>query len=143
MTADSQLAVQAAIVAALKAASAVTDQLAAGAGSVYDHVPEDAGFPFVTVGESAARPFDGKGEGGKGEDGMDQQVTIHCWSRQRGMKEAKAIMAAVVAALDRQSLALSGHSLVDIAFLFSDSLLDPDGLTRHGVQRFRVLTQEA
>lgn len=138
MTADSQLAVQAAIVAALKASSAVTDLLAAGAASVYDHVPEDAGFPFVTVGESAARPFDGKGE-----DGMDQQVTIHCWSRQRGMKEAKAIMAAVVAALDRQSLALSGHSLVDIAFLFSDSLLDPDGLTRHGVQRFRVLTQEA
>ena len=137
MTADSQLETQASVVAALKAAPGLTGQLGQGAESVFDHVPEDAGFPFVSVGESTARPFDCKSG-----DGMEQQVAIHTWSRQRGLKEAKSIMAAVVAALDRQSLAISGHALVDIRFLFSDCRLDPDGLTRHGVQRFLVLTQE-
>lgn len=136
MTADSQLVVQAALVAALKAFAPLTALLSDGAGSVYDHVPEDAGFPFLSVGESVARPFDDKSAGG-----MDQQVAIHSWSRQRGLKEVKTIMAAVVEALDRQELSLAGHSLIDISFQFSDSLLDPDGLTRHGIQRFRVVTQ--
>ena len=59
------------------------------------------------------------------------------------MKELKTIMAVVVAALDRASPAVSGHDLVDFRFVFSDTLLDPDGFTRHGVQRFRVLTEAA
>ena len=141
MTADSQNAVQAAIVAALRAAAGVTSQLAEGAEGVRDHVPQASAFPYLVVGETTARPFDFKDEGGKTEGGMDQQVTIHTWSRQRGLQETKAIMAAVVAALDRQSLTVSGHDLVDIRFVFSQSLLDTDGLTRHGVQRFQVLTQ--
>ncbi len=136
MTADSQLAVQAALVAALKGASAVTLLLADGAGSVFDHVPQKSPYPYLVVGPATARPFDGKTE-----DGMDQQVTLHAWSRERGMKELKTIMAAVVATLDRASLSVGGHSLVDLRFVFSDARLDPDGFTRHGVQRFRVLTQ--
>lgn len=136
MTADSQLPVQAAMVAALKAASAVTSLLANGAASVLDDVAPDTPYPYLAVGETTGRRWDTKTEGG-----MDQQVTLHTWSRYRGLKEAKEIMAAVVAALDGQALAVTGHDLVDLRLEFSEVLLDPDGLTRHGVQRFRVLTE--
>ena len=50
-------------------------------------------------------------------------------------------MAEVTAALDRQSLALTGHRLVLLRFEFSETMLDPDGITRHGVQGFRALTE--
>ena len=36
---------------------------------------------------------------------------------------------------------MTGHDLVEIRIDLSNVLLDPDGLTRHGVQRFRVLTE--
>ena len=49
----------------------------------------------------------------------------------------------MVDALDRQALSLTGHNLVLLRFEFSQAMLDPDGLTRHGVQRFRALTQAA
>ena len=39
------------------------------------------------------------------------------------------------------SLSVSGHELVLIRQEFGATFLDPDGLTRHGVQRFRALTQ--
>ena len=136
MSADSQLAVQAALVARLKATAAVTDLLAEGDDSVFDHVPQASPFPYLVVGESTARPFDSKTE-----DGLDQQVTLHVWSRQRGMKELKTIMAAVLAALDRATPTVSGHDLVDLRFVFSTTRLDRDGFTRHGLQRFRVLTE--
>jgi hypothetical protein len=73
---------------------------------------------------------------------MEQTLTLHTWSRYLGLAEAKQIMAAVVAALDQANLSISGHSLVLLRFEFSSTFLDPDGLTRHGVQRFRVITQQ-
>ena len=114
---------------------------------VFDQVPQDTwrrpaaggGFPpYVVIGLATVRDFDTKTE-----DGCDQALLIHTWSRYRGFKEAKQIMAAVVDALDRQGLAIAGHALVQLRFEFSDSFLEEDGLTRHGVQRFRVLTEAA
>ena len=138
MTADSQLAVQGAILSALQSASGLTTLLAAGATSVVDHVPQSSAYPYVVIGEATARDFDCKSS-----DGMEQTLTIHTWSRYRGLRETKQIMAEVVKALDQANLSIVGHSLVLLRFEFSATLLDPDGLTRHGVQRFRAITQQA
>ena len=135
MTADSQWALQQAVFTALSGDAAL-QALVGNPARVYDQVPQDAAFPYVVVGEVTARPFDSKTE-----DGMEQTVTVHSWSRYRGLKETKQIMAAVVDALDRQALGVTGHDLVLLRFEFSQTFLDPDGLTRHGVQRLRALTQ--
>lgn len=138
MTSDSQWAVQQAIVTALKADSALlalVNTEGSNAG-VYDHVDANTPFPYVVVGESTGRADDTKTE-----HGMDQVVTIHGWSEYRGYKEIKQIMGAVVTALDRAALTVTGHDLIDLRFLSSEIMLDPDGLTRHGVQRFRVATE--
>ena len=137
MTADSQWAVQQAVYTALTGDAAV-QALIGNPARVYDHAPQDATFPYVVTGESTAVDWDTKSE-----DGMEQTLTVHSWSRYRGLSEVKRIMAAVVDALDKQALSVTGHDLVQLRFEFSDTFLDEDGLTRHGVQRFRALTEAA
>ena len=136
MTADSQWELQKSAYTTLRADSAL-QAFIGNPARVHDHVPQDSAFPYVVIGEATAREFDGKTE-----DGMEQTVTLHTWSRDRGLKETKEIMAAVVDALDQVALTVTGHTLVLLRFEFSDTFLDPDGLTRHGVQRFRAVTQK-
>ena len=135
MSADSQWPLQQAVYAALRAAPAVKGLLGDPA-RIYDHVPPASPFPYLVLGEATAVPFDAKTE-----DGMEQTLTLHAWSRARGLKETKEIMAAVTDALDSQALALTGHVLVLLRFEFATTFLESDGLTRHGVQRFRAITQ--
>ncbi len=132
MTADSQWPLQVALRAALVADAALDGLIA---GRVYDHVPQDSVFPYLVIGDTTTRDFDTKTE-----DGMEHTLTIHTWSRYRGLSETKAIMAATVDALEGQGLTVTGHRLTLLRFEFSATFLDPDGLTRHGVQRFRALT---
>lgn len=135
MSVDSQWVLQQAVYAALRADPAVKGLLGDPA-RIYDHVPPSSPFPYLVLGEATAVPFDAKTE-----DGMEQTLTLHTWSRARGLKETKEVMAAVTDALDSQALALSGHALVLLRFEFASTFLESDGLTRHGVQRFRAITQ--
>lgn len=125
---------------------AVYDQLSGypGMPAVYDDVPVDVkgqpavAFPYVVIGEDTHIPFDT-------DDslGSESTLTLHTWSRYRGKKECKEIMALNYDALTRQSLAVDGYDLITIEFEYSEVVLDPDGITRHGVQRFRALTEQA
>ncbi len=132
MTADSQWPLQVAVRAALVADATLNGLIA---GRVYDHVPQDSPFPYVVVGDATARDFDTKTE-----DGLELTFTVHTWSRYRGLSETKQVMAAVLDALDGQGLTVTGHRLTLLRFEFSATLMDPDGVTRHGVQRFRAIT---
>lgn len=102
---------------------------------VYDHVPQNAPFPFVVVGDATAT-FWGAGD----LSGEQHALSIHIWSRYQGRKEMKQIMAGVLTALDGATLSLSGHHLVDLRFVFADEFPDPDGISRHGLVRFRAIT---
>ena len=135
MSADSQWPLQQAVHAALSGDATLQGLLGVPA-RVFDHVPPGSAFPYLVLGEATSAPFDAKTE-----DGMTQTLTIHAWSRYRGLKETKEIMAAVAAALDDRALAVAGHTLALLRFEFGATFLDPDGLTRHGVQRFRAITQ--
>lgn len=137
---------QKAVVAKLFATAAVTSQLAAhafsaGKKAIYDDVPQAASpesvfaFPYVVVGDTTEIPFDA-------DDfvGRESTITIHSFSRYRGKKEVKTIMDAVKAALHEQPLAVTGETTILVHFDFAEIVPDPDGRTRHGVQRFRVIT---
>ena len=52
--------------------------------------------------------------------------------------EIKNIMSVVYDILHESSLSVSGASLINMRFEFSDIIKENDGLTTHGVQRFRV-----
>jgi len=114
---------------------AVFDALVAALSvSVYDHVPDDAAFPYVVVGEDTLNMWDTKSI-----NGFDAMVTLHTWSRYRGRKECKQIQGNIYDALHDAPLAITGYNHVYTYLDNEDSFLDEDGLTRHGVSRYRVV----
>lgn len=138
MPQDSTGAVQAAVYSRLAVTSALTGLLATGAGSVRDHVPEDALFPYIVLGETAGRPHETQAGGG-----LELEMTLHIYSRGEGMKELKSIMTEVHTALHDADFSVTDQTLVLCRLLSSETFLENDGLTRHGVQRFRIITEPA
>ena len=101
---------------------------------VFDFVPESTAFPYVKVGEETAVD-----NGTKTLQGNEHTLVIHTFSRYRGSKETKEIMSRIYALLHESDLTISGASLVNLRFEFSDIIKENDGLTTHGLQRFRAM----
>jgi len=105
---------------------------ALGGSKIYDFVPEGTTFPYVKVGDQTMVD-----DGTKDKKGSDFTLMIHTFSRYRGSKEIKNIMSLVYDVLHESSLSVSG-AFNNMRFEFSDIIKESDGLTTHGVQRFRV-----
>lgn len=102
---------------------------------VLDQAGPNQAFPYVTIGE-----FIGGESDALIEEGVDLELTVHVWSRQPGMQECGELMEAAKGALDRQRFDVAGFQWVDTIWNYAQTLRDPDGKTRHGILRFRVLT---
>lgn len=122
---------------------AVYDALAAaplGVVGIYDNPtqvadPSDnAAFPFVTVGDATLSDWS--------DDvysGFEASIIIHTWSRASHRLETKQVQGAIYAALNRAPLVIGGQPVITCDFVSSDDFRDPDGITIHGVSRFRLL----
>ena len=126
-----QFALQSTIYSALNNDNTLTSTLGVG---VFDEVTEGTTYPFVAIGEDTVTDF-----GTKTEDGGQFTINIHVWSQYTGSKETKNIMDRIHDLLHDSSLSVTGFNLVNLRFEFSDILRDPDGVTRHGVMRFRAI----
>lgn len=133
MSADSQWAVQQAIVAKLKGAAALT---AIVGQRIYDDVPQGTAYPYIVVDDMTSVPFDTQGG-----VGAQVGVNIYCWSQYRGRKEVRQMMDAIYAALNRQALTISGHAHIDTLFMTSSTFRQGDGRTYSGMTSFRVTTE--
>lgn len=115
----------------------------ANKGAIYDNVPQaldsgnDSFFPYVTIGDDTMIDWDTDTSQGK-----EATLTIHVWSRYRGRKEVKEIQGIIYDILHLSNLIITGYHSVLMLSEFSETLLDPDGLTRHGVQRFRLIVEK-
>ena len=105
---------------------------------VYDFVPENTAFPYVKVGEETSID-----NSTKTLQGNEHTLVIHTFSRYRGSKEVKEIMSRIYALLHESSLSVSGASLVNLRFEFSDVIKENDGVTSHGLQRFRAVVYDS
>lgn len=117
--ADPSLALQGAIVAALKTAPAVAG------GRIYDRVPDLPTFPYVTIGQ-----WDAVGDDNDCWDATDVTASVHVWSRAVGKPEARAI-AALVRARMKSEFALTGFKITSAQFFAIRDVGDPDALTTH------------
>ena len=105
---------------------------------VFDFVPqESAPSNYVTIGADTLAPFSTDGK-----NGFDGTLVIHSWAVANGRKTIKTLQGAVYDSLNRADLAVTGYNSIGIDFEFSETNLDPDGVTYHGVQRFRILIME-
>lgn len=130
MASDPSLPIQKAIYDALTGDATLMGKIE----GVYDHVPQNESFPYVSIGKDTASDFSGNTF-----DGVNADVMINTWARGAGRKECKEIMAEIYRVLHNASLTVTGFTLVLLQFDFSDTELDPDGETYHGVQRFKMI----
>ena len=126
-----QFQLQSAIYTALNV-SAITSTLSCG---VYDEVIEGNSYPFITLGEETAIDYSTNNL-----VGAETTINIHVWSRYKGSKETKEILDKIHDLLHDVNLSVTGVNLINLRFEYSDIMRDPDGITRHGVMRFRAIT---
>lgn len=101
--------------------------------AVYDIAPDRAEFPYVTIGEQTESPNDTMGTTGR-----DITVTVHTWTRERTKQQAQLIQNRVDALLDRWAPTVTGWSATTMLMEFFETFRDEDGLTQHGVARYRI-----
>lgn len=131
---DSTLEVHKAFVAALRGDTAVAALVGA---RVYDRMPQASQFPAISLGPIYGQPAVET----VGGEGFELLVTLDIWSRsQAGRVEASRIMAAIIARLNNAELTLDTKSVVLCRLSDQFTVQDQDGVTHHGIQRWRVVT---
>ena len=123
----------------------IYDALVAGTigASVYDSPPGQAeglplaNFPYVVIGLDGSRAWDTDDLLGK-----DIDIYLHVWSRYKGTVEARRILDHIYSTLHRGTLSITGLHVVDCLLAFTQIYLDPDGVTHHGICRYKLLVQE-
>lgn len=128
-----EAALQAALIARLRGDDAL-DALVAG--RVWDGEPAKRVFPYVTVTRVESRPV--RADGG----GVEQVLTLTGHSRFEGLEEARAISAAIRAALHEADLTAEGVRVVNPRVTFADVFGSPEGRRSHAVVRVRAVTEE-
>ena len=133
MSADGSWELQKAIYSALTGDGALMAMIT----GVHGHVPQGTAFPYVTLGESTAVDWRTVGH-----NGMETTLFFQVWSRERGHREVKQILAEIYRILNDAKLTVPGHELVFLRYGFSQTSKDPDGATYHGVAHYEALTHE-
>ena len=125
-----QFQLQTAIYTALNV-SAITTTLGCG---VYDEVIEGNTYPFISLGEETTIDYSTMTA-----VGSETTINIHIWSQYKGSKQTKEIMDKIHDLLHDINLTVTGFNLINLRFEYSDIMRDTDGVTRHGVMRFRAI----
>ena len=105
---------------------------------IFDAPPRNVPFPYVSFGNAQGNDWSTGTE-----TGTEHRVVLDVWSRHRGKAECWAIAEAVTMVLDDAALTLDGHALVNLRLETAETGRDADGLTWHGVVRFRAVTEPA
>ena len=126
-----QFALQTAVYSTLSSDSNLTSTLGAG---VYDDVPQGSAYPFVQIGDDATKDYSTKDV-----SGSETTLNLHVWSQNHGSKQAKDIMDRIHTLLHDTNLTVTGFNFINNRMEFSDIVRDPDGITRHGIMRFRTI----
>ena len=99
---------------------------------------DDTLFPYVTISDGTSQPWDTDTD--RGDEAIAQ---IHVWSRASNALEAKQIQDAIYSVLHRGTIVISGSVFIGSDYITQTVQRDPDGITRHGVQEFRIIYEEA
>lgn len=135
--ADTSRKIHAAIVAALKADSAVS---AIVGSRIYDRVPQSVTFPYGQVTVEIGEPYDGADL-----QGWEAVVRIDWWSRKNGQSgEVYNVASAAYAVLHGSALTAAGTTIVNGRLLPGGQRLirDDDRKTAHILQRYRFVTHQ-
>lgn len=129
----------AAIYGALSGDSTLTTLL--GSGRVFNGVASGQSAPYVDIGETTANDYHSSSG-----DAQEHTVTIHVWTEQpvSGMSARAAciaVMNRIRVVLHYNPLVMSAGNMPNLRCEFTETMRDPDGISWHGVLRFRAVTE--
>ncbi|MES2860865.1 MAG: DUF3168 domain-containing protein [Pseudomonadota bacterium] len=132
---DHESALQKALIAHLRADGAL-QALLGDPARIWDEAPRGAAYPHLLIGRSESRLVAADG------CGVEHQLSLRCASRFGGTEEAKAICAAVRAAVHEAALAADGVRAVSIRATYADVFRSGDLKRVWGVVRIRAVTED-
>jgi hypothetical protein len=129
---DARLLLQKAIYARLTGNAPLMAKLT----GVFDFVPDNQTYPFIQLGEMDFGAWDTHTF-----DGFDGTITINLWARpgSRGRASLHDIQNDIYNLLHKWIPTISGFTAVSMRYDFSNIIVDPDAVTYHGIQRFKIL----
>ncbi len=134
MTNQPERALQKALIDTLRADAGIKAVLGDPARA-WDEPPTPAAYPHLLIGRSESRPYGAEG------GATEHIVTLTCRSQYGGVEEAKAVTAAVRAALHEQAPAMEGGRIVNLRVTYVDVFRASDWLRTLGVVRLRAITE--
>ena len=106
-------------------------------GLLSESLADDQVFPKIWIEDGGADDWSNKDD-----NGLEANINLHIGSRYRGTKELRGLMDKCYAALHFVDLTLTNGQSVLCQFTRHDIVTDSDGITRHGVMRFKLLVSE-
>ena len=108
-----------------------------GNNKIFDNVPQDTAYPYVVIGNINAI-----NRGTKSLDGNEYIVDIDVWSTYRGKKEISDTMERIYELLHEASYSVSGADMVVSQVTNTITLVENNGITRHGVLSLSVIVYD-
>lgn len=109
--------------------------------AVYDQPPEDVAGVYTLIGDETAIDWDTDDA-----DGNECTVTIYSYHTNTGQqttvtgyKDLKERMESIYNALHHYALSVNGYNALQCVQEFREVRRSADGLSRQGIQRFRIL----
>lgn len=94
-------------------------------------------FPKIWIEDGGADDWSNKDD-----NGLEAFVNLHVGSQKEGTKEIRGLMDKCHSALHNVDLVLANGQSVLCQFVRHDVVIDSDGVTRHGIMRFKLLVSE-
>lgn len=104
---------------------------------VYDFVPQEKSYPYVTI---EIGPVTDRGS--TTTEGLALEPQINVWHRAPGNKPVQDLQKIIDGLLHNKDICIDGFDLIVMRRSLIDLLTDPDSVTRHGVQRFKLFIGE-
>lgn len=132
---DHENALQKALIAHLRMDPAL-QALLGDPARIWDATPRGTLYPHLLIGQCESRPVEADG------CGVEHVLSLRCASRFEGTEEAKAICAAVRAAVHEAALEADGVRVVSIRATYADVFRSSDHRRVWGVIRVRAVTED-
>ena len=94
-------------------------------------------FPKIWIEDGGADDWSNKDD-----NGLEAFVNLHVGSQKEGTKEIRGLMDKCHSALHNVDLVLANGQSVLCQFVRHDVVIESDGITRHGIMRFKLLVSE-
>lgn len=108
-----------------------------GSAKVYDAfaVPQDIEYPYVTIN---LNPMNDRGN--HTDEGVAFEPQINVWHRspERGALKVQQIQKRIDELVHNQDICIEGWNIIVCRRTLVNILPEPDGVTLHGIQRFKL-----